>query len=123
MVPSGAKETTNLKENVDGCKPSDTPQQQVQPETSGDGKITKVPDVSEATHQPVTVKEPDSALPAEGGPQKVAVLEAGKQQSDGFVALFYPVYCCLFILCCMSLAVETLLVFFYMSFVFLMEQL
>ncbi|XP_021757813.1 E3 ubiquitin ligase PQT3-like isoform X2 [Chenopodium quinoa] len=80
-----AKEISNLKENMDdGGKPSDAPQVLVQPQTSGEDKITKVPDVSEATHEYVTVKEPasqDSALPlTEGGQPKVAVNEAGKKK-------------------------------------------
>uniref|UniRef100_A0A803L5G9 DWNN domain-containing protein n=1 Tax=Chenopodium quinoa TaxID=63459 RepID=A0A803L5G9_CHEQI len=81
MLPPDAKETSNLKENMDdGGKLSAAPQVGVQPQTSGEDKITKVPDVSEATHEHVTVKEPasqDSALPlTEEVQPKVAVNEA-----------------------------------------------
>ncbi|XP_010667045.2 E3 ubiquitin ligase PQT3-like isoform X2 [Beta vulgaris subsp. vulgaris] len=78
MLLLDAKETTNVKENVDGSKPRDALQQQVQPQTSGEGKITKVEDVSEVTHD--TVKEPashDNALPVEEEvQQKMAAFEA-----------------------------------------------
>lgn len=80
MLLLDAKETTNVKENVDGSKPRDALQQQVQPQISGEGKITKVEDVSEVTHD--TVKEPAShnnALPVEEEvQQKMAAFEAGK---------------------------------------------
>lgn len=81
MLPPRIEETSNLKESVDGIKPSDASQPQVQPQISGKGKITKIPDVSEATHESASVKEPasqGSALPVEEEvQQKVAAGEAG----------------------------------------------
>ncbi|KAL2903076.1 E3 ubiquitin ligase PQT3-like, partial [Bienertia sinuspersici] len=69
MAPSVAKETSKIKENVDGIKHCDAPKQQLQ--TSEEGKITKAPDVSEAAH------EPKSCSACSGRAQrKVAVVEA-----------------------------------------------
>jgi len=78
---SNLEETPNFKERANGEVPSGAPQQQVRAQTSDKGKITKVPDVSEATHESASVKEPasqSSALPIEEEvQQRVAAGEAG----------------------------------------------
>lgn len=84
MLPPRTEGISNLKESVDGIKPSNNSQLQVQPHVSEKGKITKVPDVSEATHESASVKEPasqGSALPVEEEViQRVAAGEAGKKK-------------------------------------------
>lgn len=78
------EETINLKGRANGEMPSDAPQQQVRPQISDKGKMTKVPDASEATHESASVKEPasqSSALPVEEEvQQKAAAVEAGKKK-------------------------------------------
>uniref|UniRef100_A0A803LTA1 DWNN domain-containing protein n=1 Tax=Chenopodium quinoa TaxID=63459 RepID=A0A803LTA1_CHEQI len=80
MLPPRTEGTSNLKESVEGIKPSHASQSQLQQHNSERDKITKVPDVSEATHESASVKEPvsqGSVLPVEEEvQQKVAVGEA-----------------------------------------------
>ncbi|XP_010673210.2 E3 ubiquitin ligase PQT3-like isoform X1 [Beta vulgaris subsp. vulgaris] len=84
MLPPRSEGTLTVRESMDGIKPSDAPQLQLQPQISEKGKITKVPDVSEATHESASVKEPasqGSARPVEEEvQQKVAAGEAGKKK-------------------------------------------
>ncbi|KNA19128.1 hypothetical protein SOVF_064550 isoform B [Spinacia oleracea] len=84
MLPPRIEGTSNLKESVDGFKSSNASQPQVQPHISEKGKITKVPDVSEATHESASAKEfasQGSALPVEEEvQQKVAAGEAAKKK-------------------------------------------
>lgn len=86
MLPPRSEGTLTVRESMDGIKPSDAPQLQLQPQISEKGKITKVPDVSEATHESASVKEPasqGSARPVEEEvQQKVAAGEAGKFQAE-----------------------------------------
>lgn len=94
ILPSDAKETPYLKKNVDGSEHSDAPQQQMQPQTSKEEKITEVSDVPEHKHNSVTVKEPavqGSGLPVvEEVQQKVAAVEQGKKKKKRKVPL--PAY-------------------------------
>ncbi|XP_021745891.1 E3 ubiquitin ligase PARAQUAT TOLERANCE 3-like isoform X1 [Chenopodium quinoa] len=84
MLPPRTEGTSNLKESVEGIKPSHASQSQLQQHNSERDKITKVPDVSEATHESASVKEPvsqGSVLPVEEEvQQKVAVGEAVKKK-------------------------------------------
>ncbi|KAL2895731.1 E3 ubiquitin ligase PQT3-like [Bienertia sinuspersici] len=84
MLPPRNEGASNLKESADGIKPGDPSQQQLQPQISEKGKNNKVPDVSEATHESASVKEPasqGSALPVEEEvQQKVVTSEAGKKK-------------------------------------------
>ncbi|XP_057547577.1 E3 ubiquitin ligase PARAQUAT TOLERANCE 3-like [Amaranthus tricolor] len=84
MLPPRTEGTSNLKGSVQDIKPSDASQPQVQSQTSEKVKINIVPDVSEATHESASVKEPapqGSALPVEEEVQQRMVPgEAGKKK-------------------------------------------
>lgn len=85
MPPPRSEGAPNLKESaMNGERPPEAPQQQAQPQISDKGKTTKIPDVSEATHESASAREPashSSALPIEDEvQQKVAAAEAGKKK-------------------------------------------
>ncbi|KAK6947556.1 DWNN domain [Dillenia turbinata] len=79
MPPPRNEETQNVKEGADEVKVANVVQQ-----TLEKGKAAKVPDVSEATHESMSVKEPasqGSALQAEEEvQQRLAAGEAGKKK-------------------------------------------
>ncbi|KAK6935154.1 Zinc knuckle CX2CX3GHX4C [Dillenia turbinata] len=79
MLPPRTEETQNLKEGADEVKVANVVQQ-----TLEKGKAVKVPDVSEATHESMSVKEPASQgsalLAEEEVQQRLAAGEAGKKK-------------------------------------------
>ena len=93
MLPPRTEGTSNLKGSVQDIKPSDASQPQVQSQTSEKVKINIVPDVSEATHESASVKEPapqGSALPVEEEVQQRMVPgEAGTSPNQICLSLLF----------------------------------
>ncbi|GAB4835008.1 hypothetical protein Ancab_033275 [Ancistrocladus abbreviatus] len=84
LPPPRVDETPKLQQSGNEERAICPPQQQLPPQTSEKGKVMKVPDVSEATHESASVREPasqGSAPPAEEEvQQKLAAGEAAKKK-------------------------------------------